>query len=141
MLVHRAFVDTNIFAYAFDQRDPVKRRVAIALIVDMLRASKGVISYQVIQEFLNVAIRASVPGLTLEEGRRYLHDVVVKFEIVAPTLALFETGLHLQSRYKLPWYDCLVIAAAFEAHCETIYTEDWQHGQVIEGITITNPFV
>jgi predicted nucleic acid-binding protein len=137
----KAFLDTNIFAYAFDLREPVKRPIAVDLIVKLLRDDSGVISYQVIQEFLNVAIRATVPGLTVQEGRRYLNEVAGKFQIVTPALPLFEHGLDLQARTRLPWYDCLMIASALSYRCEVLYTEDWQHLQVIEGMTIVNPFL
>ena len=136
----KGFLDTNIFAYAFDQRDPRKHRLAVDLIVMLLRERRGVLSFQVIQEFLNVAVRGSVPGLNVDEGRRYLHEVVAKLDLLVPSFALFERGLHIQARYKLPWYDSLIVAAALEAGCEAVYTEDLQHGQAIEGMTIINPF-
>ena len=50
-------------------------------------------------------------------------------------------GLRIKGRYLLPWYDSLIIAAALEARCEVLYSEDWQHGQHIEGLQGTNPFL
>ena len=59
---------------------------------------------------------------------------------VNPTRALYQRGLDLQTRYRFDFYDSLIVAAALEAGCKTLYSEILQHGQQIDGVTITNPF-
>jgi predicted nucleic acid-binding protein len=135
------FLDTNVFAYALDARERAKKAIAADLIVALIRSEQAVVSYQVIQEFLNVAVRASVPGLGPDAGAAYLQEIFSKFEIVAPSLKLCEEALVLHAKYRFHWYDSLIIAAALEAKCEILYTEDLQHGQIIEGLTIINPFL
>ncbi|WP_411728328.1 PIN domain-containing protein [Methyloglobulus sp.] len=58
-----------------------------------------------------------------------------------PSLALYRRGLDLQSRFGFSFYDSLIVAAALESDCTRLYTEDLQHGQKIEGLTIENPFI
>ena len=59
---------------------------------------------------------------------------------VNPTRALYQRGLDLQTRYRFSFYDSLIVAAALDAGCKTLYSEDLQHGQRVEGVTITDPF-
>ena len=135
------FLDTNIFAYALDAREGAKKSIAAELIVTLIRNKQAVVSYQVIQEFLNVAVRASIPGLGLDQGAAHLQVIFSKLEIVSPSLKLYEEALALHAKYHFHWYDSLIVAAALEARCETLYTEDLQHGQIIDGLTIINPFL
>ncbi len=135
------FLDTNIFAYALDARDGAKKAIAADLIVALLRSEQAVVSYQVIQEFLNVAVRSSIPGLGRDQGAAHLRGIFSKMEIVSPSLNLYEEALALHAKYRFHWYDSLIVAAALEAKCGTLYTEDLQHGQVIDGLTVVNPFL
>ena len=60
---------------------------------------------------------------------------------VESSLALFERALDVNRRYKSSWYDSLIVAAAIEAKCDVLYTEDLQHGQRFGGLTVVNPFI
>jgi predicted nucleic acid-binding protein len=60
---------------------------------------------------------------------------------INPSPNLYQRGLDLQSRYQLSFYDSLIVAAALEGGCKTLYSEDLQHGQRIDGLTIKNPFI
>ena len=75
--------------------------------------------------------------------RAFLEEVLLPFwEInrIAPTPDLYRTGLRIQVRYGFSFYDSLIVAAALGAGCTTLYSEDMQNGQRIEGLTIRNPF-
>ena len=132
------FLDTNIFVYLFDETDDDKRERAERLVQQALENETGCISYQVVQETINVITRKL--NATPEKARQILDRVLIPLWRVNPTRTLYQRGLDLQTRYRLSFYDSLIVASALAAGCKTLYSEDMQHGQHIEGITITNPF-
>ena len=132
------FIDTNVFIYLFDETSVEKSRTAEELIRQSLENGSGCISYQVVQETLSIVTRKL--KASPEEARQLLDNILEPLWRVNPSRSLFRRGLELQSRYKFGFYDCLIIAAALDAGCKTLYTEDLQHGQQIEGLTIVNPF-
>jgi predicted nucleic acid-binding protein len=134
------FIDTNIFVYSFDERMPAKKERSMALIQDGLKTGLGTISTQVIQEFLNVATQKFAVPMKPEDSRLYLRFVLNPLCRVYPNLLLFETclDLHYETRYSL--YDSLIIAAAIQAGCDILYSEDLQDGQEVRSIKIVNPF-
>ena len=134
-----SFIDTNVFIYLFDETSAEKSRVAEELIRQSLENGDACISYQVVQETVNVVTRklkASPQQVWL-----LLDNILEPLWRVNSSRALLKRGLELQLRYRFGFYDCLIIAAALDAGCRTLYTEDLQHGQQVEGLTITNPFL
>jgi predicted nucleic acid-binding protein len=136
----KAFFDTNILVYTFDARDPRKQSVARSLIAEALDNGDAVISYQIVQEFVNVARRKLEKPLRSEDLVFYLRTTLRSMLKISFSLALCESALALSDSLMLSWYDSLIVAAALEAGCTKLYTEDMQHQQVIEGLTIVNPF-
>lgn len=137
----RSFIDTNIFVYTVDAGAPMaKKRLATDLIREVLGDRRGIVSYQVVQEFLAVATKKFAIALPPADARHYLDTVLVPMLAVHSSVELFDEALHVQSRYQTSWYDALIVAAASEASCSVIYTEDLQHGAKINGIRIENPF-
>lgn len=134
------FLDTNILVYTFDKTAPLKQQVAQHLLEEALR-KRGIISYQVIQEFMNLALRKFTPVMTHDQASRYLSDVLLPICDYYPTDAFYQRGLDIQARWRFSWYDSLIITAALESDCKTLYSEDLQHGQKIEELTIINPFI
>ena len=132
------FIDTNIFIYLFDETDPFKRQRAENIVRRSLQDGTGCISYQVVQETMNVVTRKL--GATPENARRLLDEVLIPLWQVNPTPALYRRGLEVRSAYGFSFYDSLIVAAALEAGCERLYTEDLRHGQEIQQLTIQNPF-
>lgn len=137
----RPFLDTNIFVYAVDRSDGKKQATADGLIGRAIDRKNGVVSYQVVQEFLNVALKKFVVPLTHEQARLYIAAVFRPLFAVQPSLGLFSDALDIRSRYRFSWYDSLIVAAAVEAGCSVLYTEDLTHGQKINGVRIENPFL
>ena len=133
------FIDTNVFVYLFDESAPAKRDVAKQVIQGGL-TSGGAISYQVVQETLNVITRKLPTPTTARDADEFLRSVLLPLWRVMPTERLFRRGLDLQDRYRLSFYDSLIVAAALEAGCSRLLSEDLQHGQRIESLTIVNPF-
>lgn len=136
----RFFLDTNILIYTFDQTAPQKQEIATKLLEDAL-GGEGYISSQVILEFLNVAMRRLNPPLTNTQCERYLEAVLFPLCEFYPDNGFFQRGLEIQDRWRFSWYDSLIITAALECGCETLYSEDLQHRQKVENLTIINPFV
>lgn len=137
----RFFLDTNIFVYSFDRSAAVKARRAAALIREGIITRKGVVSYQVIQEFLNVALRKFQLPMTVPEAEQYLSAVFRPLLSVHSSPALFMQGLQLVQKHHLSWYDSLIVAAAVESQCGILFSEDLNHGQQFGSVRIQNPFL
>lgn len=134
------FIDTNIFVYLFDETDDRKRDIAEQIIKTALETGTGRISHQVVQETLNVMTRKLPSPMTVENARRFLAQVLAPLWQIMPTAPLYLRGLDVQARYGFNFYDSLILSAALESGCVRLYSEDMQHGQRIEGLTIENPF-
>jgi len=135
------FLDTNIFVYSFDSSAPAKREKALELIREAVRAGAGVVSYQVVQEFFNVALRRFAQPMGVEAAEQYLTVVFRPLVAVESSVSLARHALHVRSRFSLSWFDSLIVASALEARCGVLYSEDLQHGLEVEGLRIENPFL
>jgi predicted nucleic acid-binding protein len=137
----RFFLDTNIFVYSFDQSAAAKSKRAAQLIREALTTQKGVISYQVVQEFFNVALRRFSQPMQAADAELYLSTVFRPLLGVHSSPALFAEALHLQAQSGLSWYDSLIVAAAIQARCDLLFTEDLQHDQRFGALQVRNPFL
>ena len=135
------FLDTNIFVYSFSSDEDDKRRRSLDLISNALDSRSGCISYQVVQEFLDVATRKFVKTLTIPDCRKYLSFVLEPLCEVYAGAGLYSQALEIAERWKYSFYDSLIITAAINAECSVIYTEDLRHGQKIQDLEIVNPFL
>ena len=137
----RFFLDTNIFVYTFDPREPEKQARATDLVETALRDQSGVISSQVVRELLNVATRKFERPLEPDDARDYLEAVLAPLCEIFPSISLYRDSLAVAARWRYSFYDSLIIAAAKNASCKVLYSEDLQHGQDLDGLLIENPFV
>lgn len=137
----RFFIDTNLFVYSLNQSSSPKSRRATQLIRQGIATRNGVVSYQVVQEFFNVAFRRFTPPMSVPEAEQYLATVFRPLLSVHSSHALYAEGLHLRGRFRLSWYDCLIVAGAIEAGCNVLYSEDMQHGQEFGNLRIENPLL
>lgn len=135
------FIDSNIFVYLLDETDNGKQEIAQALIHTALANSSAQISFQVVQETLNVITRKLPNPVTNQDARQFLDLILSPLWTINPSRVLYRRGLDLRARYQFSFYDSLIVAAALEAGCTILYSEDLQHGQVIEHLTIENPFL
>ncbi len=136
----RDFIDTNVFVYQLEGIDVRKATIADRLIRQGITNGTACISFQVVQECFNTALRKAEIPLTENDLRRYLDSVLVPLLKVQPSRSLYHSSLDIHSRYGFSYYDSLIIAAALEAGCRRLYTEDLQHGQQIQQLTIIDPF-
>ena len=138
----RTFLDTNIFIYDVDRGAPeFKRRIAFDVIRAALAQPGYVISYQIAQEFLNVVTGKFAGFITCEHALDYLESVLRPLMLVHSSAHLFRAALEIRERYRISWYDSLIVAAASEAKCSVLYTEDLQHGMQFGGVRVINPFL
>lgn len=137
----RFFLDTNVLVYALTKSDLSKQAVAIQLLTDAIDSGKGMISFQIVQEFFNVAFRRFRPPLTLVEAEQFLAMPLRPLLVVHSSYSLYSQALRLARRHSISWYDSLIVAAALEAECRILYTEDLQHGQKFDNLRIQNPFL
>jgi len=135
------FLDTNIFVYSFDPVDPRKARIAEELVTRGVGSRLGVISYQVVQEFMNVSLRQFKATMTVAELELYFFKVLLPMMTIPSSSGLFLEGLRLQAAGQIAWYDSLVVAAAIQGGCEVLYSEDMQHGRRFGDLVIQNPFL
>jgi predicted nucleic acid-binding protein len=132
-MIDKPFFDTNIVLYAFRQ-DDVRGQVA-----ETLLAAGGTLSVQVLNEFVAVARRKL--NRTWGEVRRSLDILrVLCPEPVPLSVHTHEHAVQIAERHGYSIFDSLIIAAAIEAGVTTLYSEDMQDGQTIDGLTIRNPF-
>lgn len=130
----KPFLDTNILVYAFTTGD---RRNAIAL---NLLDDGGVVSVQVLNEFVNVSRRKL--RFQWAEVENALSALRTMLGPPLPlTVDLHELAITLARDHRLAFYDALIVAAASRANCAILLTEDMQHGRSMEGLTIRNPFL
>lgn len=130
------FLDTNILIYCYSDDDPEKRMIS----QEKANSSNAIISTQVIQEFANAMTKKQ--GLSWLEAESYIGEFTNNFHVYLNTPSTLKLGCKIAARYKFHFYDSLIIAAALETSCKILYSEDLQHGQLIENqLTIINPFL
>jgi predicted nucleic acid-binding protein len=135
------FIDTNIFVYCFDEPTTKKAIRSLSMIAEALQTGNGIISWQVIQEFLNVSTRKFLVPMKPEDAKLYLQKVLHPLCQVYPDLDLYQNALDLQHKAGYSFYDSLIIAGALRGGCTTLYSEDLRSGHQLDGVKIINPFV
>lgn len=127
-----AFFDSNVALYLLVGDEAKAGRA------ETLLAEGGTISVQVLNEFVAVARRkGTTPWHQIEELLAGLRQVC---RVEALTTETHTRALVLAKRYGFPIYDASIAASALLAGCRTLYSEDFQHGQTFDGLTIVNPF-
>ena len=134
----RSLLDTNVLVYADSADEPAKQRRAIDLIKQHRAAGTAVLSTQVLQEFVNVALRKlRLPPALIRERLGFYGG----FEQVPATAQLMAGALDLHVLHSLSFYDALILRAAIVSGCLQLLSEDMQHGATFGGVRIVNPFL
>jgi len=126
------FFDTNVLLYLLS-KDAAKADLA-----ETLLATGGIVSVQVLNEFASVATRKL--AMTIPEIREILTTIRAVCVVKSLDIETHELGLEMAERFGFSIYDALIVAAAVRAGSAILYTEDLQQGQVIDQVTIQNPF-
>lgn len=131
----KAFFDTNVLVYAVAENDPRSKQA------EELLAAGGVISVQILNEFVSVARRKILMSWS------HILEALDAFRVLCPsplpiTIEVHEAALRIAEKHGYGIYDALIVSAALESGCATLYSEDFQDGQTIDGrLIIRNPFV
>jgi predicted nucleic acid-binding protein len=133
------FLDTNIIICEFST-DLIKKEKSKRLIKDG-HLKNGIISFQVIQEFLNSMSTKFKVQLNPQDLKEYTENVLFPICEIFPSTSLYFKSLDIKERWQLSFYDSLIVAAALEGNCKILYSEDLQHNQKIFELTIINPYL
>ena len=135
---HKVFVDTNVLVYAHDVDEPRKRAIAIRHFEELWESRAGVVSMQVLQEFYNISTRKIATPLPRPVAREAVERLSPW--CIETTPKELAAAFFIEDTAKISFWDALIVAAAIKSGAEEILSEDLNHGQVISGIRIVNPF-
>lgn len=134
----RSLLDTNILVYADAADNRAKQKRAIELIKSTRAQGMAVLSTQVLQEYVNVALRKlQLPHSLVRERLNFYR----RFELVPASAELISGALDLHLLHSLSFYDALIVQAAVVSGCQRVLSEDMQHGASFGGVRIENPFL
>lgn len=134
-----AFLDTNLLVYAFDASDPARQRIAEDLLSSLMDSDRLCLSTQVLQEFYAVVTRKIGRALSPDEALAILDDLAA-WPLLAIEYTAIRDAVLLSRDAVLSFWDALIVIAAVRSGATTLYTEDLNHGQVVRGVRIVNPF-
>ncbi|HLA49170.1 MAG TPA: PIN domain-containing protein [Candidatus Saccharimonadales bacterium] len=135
-----AFFDTNIVVYQFDRTSPVKEKKSQELFEQYIAEDKAFISSQVVQEFMNVALRKFDTQIPARELKLTIEELLSPICQHFPTIDYYYRALALFLRESISFYDALIIQAAIDLGCSILYSEDLQTGRVYGSVRVKNPF-
>lgn len=139
-MIERIFVDTNVFVYARDRSHRGKQLTATGVLEQLWREQAGRTSVQVLNELYVTLTRKLAHRISADDA----------WEIIEPLLAwdpqpidrgLMQRAHDIERRYRISWWDSLIVAAALLQDCDVLLTEDLQVGMAFERLVIRNPFV
>ena len=131
------FVDTNVFIYAVDRGDASKCRAAGEWRSELWKSRLGRTGFQVL---LEVFVNVTQKGLTSKDDARAEVRDLLAWNPVPVSAVTLERGWKIQDRYRISFWDALIVAAATQASCGYLLTEDLQAGQDFDGVVVINPF-
>ena len=138
-MTDKVFVDTNILVYAHDLDAGDKHGLAAEIVSQLWESRNGVLSTQVLQEFYVTLIRKVSSTLSKLEARKLLQKYFNWHVVLNDPLIIVQAS-EIEESYDISFWDALIVSAAYSQNVPTILTEDLNHGQIIEGISIKNPF-
>ncbi len=136
----KVFVDTNILIYAYDTSAGVKHETALKLLTDLWKERNGVVSTQVLQEFY-VNVTRKIPRPLAVATARLIVEDLGNWDLVTVEIETILAAIDIQQLHALSFWDSMILAAAVSYGAGQIMTEDLNHGQVISGVRICNPFM
>jgi predicted nucleic acid-binding protein len=136
----RVFIDTNLWAYRLDQREPAKSRRISSWLAEITQHHEVVISTQVLIELRSVAARKLRPPLS-DRQIRVLLEALCGFEVVHTDSTLVLDAHQLAINEQLSWFDALIVEAAIRSRCDVLFSEDLSHGRRIDSLKLCNPLL
>ena len=133
------FFDTNVLVYLFDTDSPDKRKKARALFQKHAEAGDILLSTQVLQEFY-VAVTCKLARPLDAAAAAEAVSSFAELPLVQIDSELIVSAIHRSRNNRLSFWDAVIVQAAIEGHASTLYSEDMQHGQTVDGLQVVNPF-
>lgn len=133
------FADTNVLVYACDPAEQGKCRIAVDLLREAVHGQGLVLSTQVLQEFYVTVLRRQL--LAPADALRALRAWSQNAAVVPAGAELLLQAAELQQRLRISYWDALVVQAALQSGCTTLFTEDLHHGLRVDGLEVVNPFL
>ncbi len=134
----RTFFDTNVLVYCIDTSDIRKQKLALEVVASCGNAGLGILSTQVLIELYNTLVRKQkLPDATAEQVILAYND----WTCINSDAGLIQDAVTLSIQYKKSIWDAMVISAALRSGAQTLLSEDMQHGQRFDTLTIVNPFL
>ena len=138
-MIVKAFVDTNVLVYAYDRAAGAKRDLAQTLLETLWNEGRGVLSTQVLQEFYVNVRRKARPPVSRDDARALVSDYLA-WEPIANDGAAVLDAIDVGHRFRISFWDALVVVAAWKADASVLYSEDFNHGQRFGSVQVLNPF-
>ena len=134
----KVFLDSNILIYAVDECNSQKQNKARSLINDLVEQKTAHISTQTLQEFFNVVTKKlSCPK---EKAQEFVRNYAKAFPVHQNSVSDIIHAIDISMKTGFSFWDSLILSAAVSSGCDTLYSEDLNDGQIVEGVTIKNPF-
>lgn len=131
------FIDTNLFVYTCDVSDKKRQKAATQFLEEISTTSKVFISSQVLAETFSALTKKL--HVTSHDARSFVNSLA-KHSTVALTSTLVIEGMDYHLLHQISIWDGIILAAAKAAACSILYSEDFNHGQILSGVQIINPF-
>jgi predicted nucleic acid-binding protein len=135
----RIFVDTNVFVYAKQAGETTRQPLAARWLERLWEEQNGRTSVQVLNEYYTTMTRKIKPALAPAEAWDDVKSLIA-WNPQPMDLELLHRGREIEQRYRLSWWDSLIVAAAQLQSCVLLLTEDLQDRSVFGGVTVRNPF-
>lgn len=135
----KVFVDTNVLVYSRDISEVRKQAKAMQWMTRLWETRQGRLSFQVLQEFYVTVTEKFKPGLTPQDARKDVR-LLLAWNPVSPDSRILDAAWLIQDRYRLSWWDALIVSSAQTADCSYLLSEDLQENQEFGSLKIINPF-
>jgi predicted nucleic acid-binding protein len=136
----KVFVDTNILVYSRDASEPEKQHQAMTWMSHLWESRSGRLSFQVLQEYYSTVTSKLQPGMKPQDARDDVQSLFA-WRPIPVDVDVIKGAWIIQDRFKLSWWDALIVSAAQIGDCGLLLTEDLQENQVIGKVHIINPFL
>jgi predicted nucleic acid-binding protein len=133
------FCDTNILVYAYDTSAGTKRELAKSLLDRLWREGSGVLSVQVLQELFVTLTRKVPQPLAAHDARAVVADFA-SWRVVEPAASDVLAAIDVSERWRLSFWDAMIVRAAQRADATVLWSEDLASGQAYDGVSVRDPF-
>jgi predicted nucleic acid-binding protein len=135
----KVFVDTNVLVYSRDASEPEKQQQAMVWMAHLWKSQTGRLSFQVLIEFYETVTHKLQPGMDIQSARDDVRSLFV-WHPIPVNADVVQGAWFIQDRFKLTWWDSLIVSAAQNGDCRYLLTEDLQENQKFGDVQVINPF-